>query len=249
MSAKKRIHLLDEIRGFCVFCMVFDHALFTLGYLFGHSFSRSFFDILAYISPAFAATFVLICGVSCMLSRDNMNRGIKILCAAAVVTLFSIFIMKDAPIIFGILHLLGTCVILYALLKKLIDKVPAPLGITACVLLFFVFYNVDKGYLFFEPFEVKLPESLYASGSLMMLGFRSPLSSYSDYFPLLPWMFSFFAGVFIGRYLTSRELPEGMYKSRVPLFSLLGTNAFFIYLIHQPLIFGVYYIISLIGGI
>lgn len=184
-----------------------------------------------------------------MLSRDNMNRGIKILCAAAVVTLFSIFIMKDAPIIFGILHLLGTCVILYALLKKLIDKVPAPLGITACVLLFFVFYNVDKGYLFFEPFEVKLPESLYASGSLMMLGFRSPLSSYSDYFPLLPWMFSFFAGVFIGRYLTSRELPEGMYKSRVPLFSLLGTNAFFIYLIHQPLIFGVYYIISLIGGI
>lgn len=229
--------------------MVFDHALFTLGYLFGHSFSRDFFDILAYISPLFAATFVLICGISCMLSRNNLKRGIKILSAALAVTLFSLLIMSDAPIIFGVLHLLGSCVILYALTKKLIDKIPAPVGIILCALLFFATYNVDMGYLGFPSLCIKLPESLYTSGYLMMFGFRSPYSAYSDYFPLLPWMFAFFAGVFIGRYIKDGNLPESMYKSRIPFFSMLGTNAFFIYLIHQPLIFGVYYLISLTGGI
>ncbi len=249
MSAKKRIHILDETRGFCVFCMVFDHALFTLGYIFGHRFSAEVFDILAYISPLFAAAFVIMCGVSCMLSRNNMHRGIKILCAAFGVTLFSVLFMGNAPIIFGILHLLGSCVILYALLKKLIDRIPVALGIILCAVLFFVTYNVDKGYLLFTPFAIKLPEGLYESGALMVLGFRSPFAAYSDYFPLLPWMFAFFAGVFLGRYMNSRVIPESMYKSRIPFLSMLGTNAFFVYLVHQPLIFGVYYIISLTGGI
>lgn len=249
MSAKKRIHILDEVRGFCVFCMVFDHALFTLGYMFDHHFSRIVFDLLAYISPLFAATFVMMCGASCMLSHNNLKRGIRILSAGVAVTLFSLIIMSDAPIIFGVLHLLGSCVTLYALTHKAIDKIPAPLGLVACVVLFFLTYSIDTGYLGFAPFVIKLPESIYESGHLMILGFRSPMSSYSDYFPLFPWMFAFFAGVFIGRYFMNEGLPEGVYKSRVPFFSMFGTNAFFVYIIHQPLIFGVYYLISLIGGI
>lgn len=249
MSAKKRIHTLDEIRGFCVFCMVFDHALFTLGYMYYHEFSRQVFDILSYISPFFAATFMLICGVSCMLSKDNKRRGIKILTAAFAVTLVSVFLMPQAPIHFGILHLLGSCVILYALLGKFIDRVPAPLGIILCCVLFLLFFNTEKGYLLFEPFSLYLPSALYESGLLMIFGFKSPYAAYSDYFPLLPWMFSFFCGIFIGRYLADGKAPKCMYKSRVPFFSLLGTNAFLIYLIHQPLIFGVYYLISLTGGI
>jgi len=249
LSAKKRIHTLDEIRGFCVFCMVFDHALFTLGYMYYHEFSRNLFDILSLISPFFAATFILICGASCMLSKDNMRRGIKILTAAFAVTLVSVFLMPDAPIHFGILHLLGSCVMLYAVFRRFIDRIPTILGIILCFVLFFVFYNTEKGYLFFEPFSLNLPDSLYESGLLMILGFRNPFVAYSDYFPLLPWIFSFFCGVFIGRYLKDGKAPKCMYKSRVPFFSLLGTNAFLIYLIHQPLIYGVYYLISLTGGI
>lgn len=249
MGAKKRIHLLDEIRGFCVFCMVFDHALFTLGYVFSHGFSQKAFDILAYISPLFALTFVLISGVSCMLSRNNLNRGVKILCAAFGVTLFSLFAMSDAPIIFGVLHLLGSCAILYALCAKLIDKINAPFGLVLCLMLFLVTCNTDRGYLGFEFFRINLPQELYEQEFLMVLGFRSPYSAYSDYFPLLPWLFAFFAGVFLGKLLKDRGFPDGMYKSRVPFFSMLGTNAFFVYLVHQPLIFGVYYIISLIGGL
>lgn len=249
MSAKKRIHLLDEIRGFCVFCMVFDHALFTLGYVFMHGFSQKMFDTLAYISPLFALTFVLISGASCMLSRNNLHRGIKTLCAGFLITLFSLFIMSDAPIIFGVLHLLGLCAVLYAVSEKLIRKIPSVLGLILCLVLFLFTYNTDKGYMGFEFLRINMPEFLYEQKLLMVLGFRSPYSAYSDYFPLLPWAFAFFAGVFAGRRLENGNLPETLYKSRVPFFSLLGTNAFFIYLIHQPLIFGVYYIISLFGGL
>ena len=30
--ATQRIHLMDELRGFAVFCMVFYHAFYTLAY-------------------------------------------------------------------------------------------------------------------------------------------------------------------------------------------------------------------------
>ena len=229
--------------------MVFDHALFTLGYVFFHGFSQKMFDLLAYISPLFALTFVLISGVSCMLSRNNLHRGIKTLCAAFLITLFSLFIMSDAPIIFGVLHLLGSCAVLYAVTEKFIRKIPASLGLILCLVLVLFTYNTDKGYMGFEFLPVNMPEKLYTQEFLMVFGFRSPYSAYSDYFPLLPWMFAFFAGVFAGRKLESQNLPEGIYKSRLPFFSMLGTNAFFIYLVHQPLIFGVYYIISLFGGL
>ena len=247
MTPKKRIHTLDEIRGFCVFCMVFDHCLFTLGYMFGHSFSRDFFDVLAYISPFFAVAFVLLCGVSCLLSHNNLLRGIKILLAGLAVTLVSLVIMGDSPIIFGILHMLGTCVLLYIPLRKLIDRIPTVAGIAVCAVMFLLTYSVEEGSLGIGKFTVDLPREIY-TGHLMVLGLRDFSSGYSDYFPLFPWMFAFFGGTFLGKYVRDGKLPESMYKSRVPFFSLLGTNAFFVYLVHQPLAYGVYYLFSLIGG-
>lgn len=248
MNHKERIHTLDEIRGFCVFCMVFDHGLFTYGYMFGNDFSRDFFDLLAYISPAFAAAFVLICGVSCMLSHSNLIRGLKISAAALAVTSASLIIMPDAPIIFGILHMLGVSVLLYAAAKKLIDKIPAMAGIIVCALLFLITFNIERGYLGAGMLRINIPLELYTSNHLMILGLISPFKAYSDYFPLLPWIFAFFAGIFIGRYAKDGKFPKCMYKPRILFFSLLGKNAFFVYLIHQPLAWGVFYIISLIGG-
>ncbi|MGN0452809.1 MAG: heparan-alpha-glucosaminide N-acetyltransferase domain-containing protein [Ruminococcus sp.] len=249
MARKRCIHALDEIRGFCVFCMIFDHCLFTLGYVFGHSFCAEFFDILAYISPAFAATFVIICGISSQLSSSNLKRGTKILAAAAVISLGSLIVMPDMPIIFGVLHLLGVCVLLFIPLRKAIDKIPTALGIAVCIILFLLTYGVDSGRLGIGALSIELPDALYSGGFFMALGFRSPASAYADYFPLLPWCFAFFAGAFIGKSARKGQFPEAMYKSRVPFFSLFGKNAFFVYLIHQPLIYGVYYIISLFGGI
>ncbi len=248
LNPKTRIHALDEIRGFCVFCMVFDHALFTYGFIFANTFARNLFDFFSHISPAFAAVFVLLCGISCRLSRSNLLRGLRICAAALVLTFGSLIIMPHTPIIFGILHLLGLCVLLYHFTGRFTDKLPAPVGIAICALLFALTYNIGNGYLGIGNLRINIPFEVYESNHLMVLGIISPFKAYSDYFPLLPWIFAFYAGVFIGKYAKEGKFPKWMYKSRVPFLQTLGKNAFFVYLIHQPLGFGVFYIISLIGG-
>lgn len=228
--------------------MVFHHCMFTLGYLFRHEFARSMFDFFTNINLVFSVAFMMLCGISCQLSHSNLKRGFKILAAAAAITAVSLIIIPDAPILFGILHLLGACVMLYIPLRRLIDKIPGVVGIIICAVLFVFLYNIENGYIGFGILSIKLPSSLCQSGYLMVFGLRSPYSAYSDYYPLIPWAFAFFAGTFVGKYFRDGKAPETLYRSRIPFFSTLGTNAFIVYLIHQPIAFGLYYLLSLLGG-
>ena len=249
MPERKRIHTLDEIRGFCVFCMIFDHCLFTLGYNFGREFSAGLFDFFAYISPLFAYTFVLLCGISSRLSRNNALRGARILLVAMIVTFVSYVIMPEMPIEFGILHMLGSSILLYCLMEKYVEKFPKGLMCALCASLFLVTYSIPEMKLGFGDFSYPLPRSLYESNNFMILGFASPYVAYSDYYPLIPWFFAFLSGVFLGGFLKDDKAPEWMYKSRVPFFSVLGTNAFFAYIAHQPIAYGIFTVIETFGGI
>ncbi|MBE6738103.1 MAG: DUF1624 domain-containing protein [Ruminococcaceae bacterium] len=250
LTSKKRIHTIDEIRGFCVFCMVFFHCFFTYGYMFGNEFAKNLFDFFEHISFLFSATFILICGISCRLSRNNFLRGSKIIGAALCVTLVTLIVMPDMPITFGILHLLGSCVLIYSLVGRFTDKIPVIPGVAVCFLLFIVAYNMPEGrYIGFGDLRLDLPSKLYESDFLMMFGFLPEGKAYSDYFPLIPYIFPFFAGTFIGKFAKEERFPKFMYKARIKPLSVLGRNAFFVYLIHQPLAYGVFYLISLIGGV
>lgn len=250
MTSKKRIHTIDEIRGFCVFCMVFFHAFFTYGYMFGNETAQILFDFFEHISFLFSAAFILICGISCRLSRSNFLRGAKIIGAALCVTLVSLVMMPDMPITFGILHLLGSCVLIYAFIGRFTDKIPVLPGVLICILLFIATYNLPEGrFIGLGAFRYDLPSKLYETDFLTVFGFLPQGKAYSDYFPLIPYVFPFFAGTFIGKFAKEERFPQFMYKSRIKSLSVLGRNAFFVYLIHQPLAYGVFYLISLIGGI
>ncbi|MDO5124000.1 MAG: heparan-alpha-glucosaminide N-acetyltransferase domain-containing protein [Eubacteriales bacterium] len=249
MQAKERIYALDEIRGFCVFCMVFHHCMFTLGYMFGGEFAAELFLLCMYIEPFFAAAFIMICGISCNLSENNQKRGLKILGGGLVISAVSFIVMPEAPITFGILHLLGTSVLLYIPLRKIIQKIPVGAGMGLCLVLFLLTYNLAYGYIGFGDFSVTLPQSLYRGYLGTPFGFRDLWQDYSDYFPLFPWFFAFLSGAFLGRLAKEGKFPRFMYKSRVPFFSMLGKNAFLVYIAHQPIAFGIYYLISLFGGI
>lgn len=249
MEKKKRIHALDEIRGFCVFCMVFFHCFFTMGFMYGGEISVKLFRFFSPIQPCFAAAFIIICGISCHLSHNNLMRGLIILGISLGVTAVSLFIMPEAPISFGILHLLSVSILLYVPLKKLFAKIPLWLGLSLCVLLFFLTYNLQHGNLLFEPFEINLPKELYSSNYLMIFGFIAPNTYYSDYFPLMPWLFAFLFGTFLGRFAKEEKFAKFMYKARIPFLSMLGQNALLIYVLHQPIAYGIYYLLSLLGGI
>ena len=78
-AARPRIHLMDEVRGFAVLCMVVRHAFYLIGYLFDQPWAQAAFDFFAPVSPLFAGAFVLISGISSQLSHSNWARGAKLL--------------------------------------------------------------------------------------------------------------------------------------------------------------------------
>jgi len=244
MRETKRIGLLDEIRGFAILCMVVYHFMFSLENFYDVNvpiFFESWFDIIRSI---FAGTFIFISGCVCRFSRNNLKRGVQCFFLGMVITFVVAFAQPDFPIHFGILHLLGISMIIFALAERFFEAVPPLIGIILFAFLFLVFQNVKNGYIGFEGlFSVTMPEDLYKAGVLFPFGFTNPAVSYSDYFPLLPWFCVFAAGSFFGVYAKENALPRWFYKTRVKFLAATGRYTIWIYMLHQPIIIAILNII------
>lgn len=112
--------------------------------------------------------------------------------------------------------------------------------------LFFLTYNIGNGYLGFGTLKIMLPESWYGGNALFALGFTDSSFYSADYFPLLPWLFVFIAGTYLGVWAQQGRFPEWAYRSRAPFFQLMGRHSLAIYILHQPVIYGVLTLASLI---
>lgn len=242
---RQRVHLIDEIRGLSIILMVFYHAFFMLGYFFEIEFlakAQVFFEPL---QPPFACLFIFISGISSNLSRSNFKRGIRLLGIALGFTLVTAVILPrfditGAEIYFGVLHLLSVSMLLYALLKKPLSKVPTSVGISVMLVLFAVTFTVQSGkFLWLE-----IPDKIYDFGWLAPLGFPATDFYSADYFPVLPYIFMFFAGTFFGRLAEKDALPKSWYVSRCRPLSAVGKKTLIIYILHWPIIFLLGLIIS-----
>lgn len=243
-----RIYLMDELRGFAVFCMVFYHGFYTLGYLFGSPIGIYYFRFFMPAEPFFAGLFMFISGIASNLSRSNLSRGLKLLALALGVTLVTGLFLPEDIITFGILHFLAVCMILYGLLKKTADRYRFSwVPVAVCFALYFLTRGVPEGFLGIGPFSVGLPAALYGSGWLAPLGFPGGGFASSDYFPLLPWIFVFAAGTFVGKLAKVGRFPEFSYRSQVPILSWFGRHALILYLVHQPAIYGLCLLFQYLG--
>ena len=244
-SDRKRIHLIDEVRGLSIILMVFYHAFFILGDFFGFDFMSRTQQFFSPLQPLFACLFIFISGISSNLSRSNFKRGLRLLAIALGFTIVTAVILPKfgltgAEIIFGILHLLSVSMLVYALIKKPLEKVPTNIGVAVCFLLFVLTFSVQAGkVLWFD-----LPLSLYQHTFLAPLGFPSYGFYSADYFPILPYMFMFFAGTFFGRLEKEGRIPQAWYVSRCRPLSVIGSKTLIIYVLHWPIIFIIGLIIS-----
>lgn len=246
-----RYAFLDELRGFAVFCMVIYHALYSLYHVFYLEWAGQLLYFFMPIEPLFAAMFIWLCGFCTQFSRNSYKRGLLLAGAAAVVsaatlalTLFDI----NEVILFGVLFLLAAGTLLYALLKKWVDKCNPLVGMVVSTVLFCLTYCVPFGYFGVPPLAVALPKWLYGTPFLAFLGFPNAQFSSADYFPLVPWLFIFFFGVFASKLYKNRPLPQGLQKSRCKPLAFLGKKALWVYLLHQPVIMGVTWLVQLILG-
>lgn len=248
-SNRKRIYALDELRGFSVFCMVFYHAFYSVGLIFNVPFFVSLLKFFMPAEPFFAAIFIIISGISSNLSHSNLSRGAKLFVVAMAVTLVTAIVEPKYIIQFGVLHMLSISMLIYGLLQKPLSKIPRIFGMIFFGLLFIISYCVPYHYLGIPNFfAVKLPSVLYSTSFLYPIGFPNARFSSSDYFPLIPWLFAFLFGTYIGKYAAEERFPKFTYKSHIPFFSFLGRHALLIYIIHQPIIFGITYAIAFIRG-
>lgn len=243
-AQKTRLTLLDELRGFLVLCMIVYHTLLLMERPFGYEWAGTLFNLLEPLQPPFAAGFIFICGISSRFSRSNLKRGLKLALVAAAISLVTVYVLPliglhGFSVLFGILHCLAACILLYVPLRALLERIPVPVGITVCLLLYLCFYQFPYGsFGVTETLSVPYPESWTSTNLLCWLGLRNDQFFSSDYFPLLPNFFMFLAGTFAGisvqQKQTDHTLPEWVYPKRCAPLRWLGTHALLVYVLHTP---------------
>lgn len=172
--------------------------------------------------------------------------------AGLIVTLVTAVIMPTigitgAEIYFGILSCLGCCMSITGLFMPLINKAGSKAsfaGMAVCAVLFLATYSLSSHELLFGL--IKLPDSLFSSNLFMPFGFYASTFASADYFPLIPWLFLFLLGAFLGKWAKDGAFPAGFYKSRSKFLQKVGKNSLWIYLLHQPALYVIMYLIGFI---
>jgi uncharacterized membrane protein len=214
----KRVWEIDFLRGLALVLMVYFHVIYDMNEIYGYNINyESGLNRLA--GRTAGILFILISGVSCELSRNNLKRGLKILGFGLAITLFTYLAYPSFAILFGILHLIGTSIILYSLLlSKAKWSVQAAAGIAIIASKALVNkVSVMHDFLFF-------------------IGIYSPRFSSADYYPLVPWFGFFLLGAAAGKllYKDKRSLLTETYRDNI--INMAGRHTLLVYLVHQPII-------------
>lgn len=224
----KRIGLLDMWRSLCVAVMVLWHGLYDLA-LFGRL-DMAVMESAAAGAAAFfcAGGFILISGICARLSRENLRRGFFVFCVGLLLSL--VMALMKMTVAFGILQFFGAAMIVYSLLRERIDHWTGA-GFPAACLALFVLSRI-----FTESVTVGC-KWLYPLG-LRAEGFYS-----ADYYPLFPWLFLFLFGTWLGG-IVERERERPIFSRSFPAWlTFAGRHSLLIYLLHQPLICGLFFLL------
>lgn len=168
-----------------------------------------------------AGSFIVISGVCARLSRRPLRRGLIVLGAALLVSAATY--LFGAPVYWGILHLLGACMLLYAAVRKRWETLPEIYACSAALLFFAL--------TFVLPIRVRVGVPF-----LFPFGLRTTVFASADYYPLLPWGALFFAAAAAGERLGDMP-PEKKYVPAPRPLAWLSRRSLLIYLVHQPVLF------------
>ncbi len=264
MDKSKRAFELDALRGLALFMMILHHMIFDFRYLLGlnvFAFQETYwFNYI--LRPAFVGVFVVVSGICCQFSRNNMKRALK-LCLIAlgfsiVMGVFSLVSGEELYVFFNVLHLLALGTFLYGLYTIWEEKSAEkrrktnPTASLTSVRGEIVILLISAAIIFSDQLTTIYASSIQ-SYWLLPLGFLPQYHiGMGDYLPILPWLGFFFVGVIIGRlgYKNKMTLfpdsPKSVLKISRP-FEWFGRNSLLIYLIHQPIFLAILFGLRYLG--
>lgn len=243
-----RYKILDIIRGITLIEMIIYHGLWDLVYVFDADFLW-FRETGAYIwQQSICCTFILLSGFCWSLGKNKLKRGATVFLCGGIITAVTVLMMPAERIVFGVLTLIGSSMLIMIPLEKILKKIKGEIGGIISLLLFLLFRNINRGYLGFEQLNLlELPKEWYRNYITAFLGLPSRDFYSTDYFSLLPWFFLFLTGYFLYRWLHQKEKLEvlGNWKMNIPVIEWLGKNSLLIYMLHQPIVYGILYLCNL----
>jgi len=224
---------VDLLRGAAVIMMISFHFAFDLSYL-----GLRHLDLCSgawyLFARATASLFLLLVGTSLVLSASRaegenrdifphlLRRGLWIFSLGMGLTLATYALIREGFIVFGVLHLIGTSVIIsYPFLKR--PRLSGLLG-----------FSIIWANWTLQGMEVDYPWLLWLG--LAPAGFFS-----LDYFPLVPWWGMVLVGISLGGffypgYRRRVPLPDLSFCPPIKPFIALGRSSLLIYLVHQPIL-------------
>ena len=237
-NSKPRIWELDALRGVCILCVIVVHFLFDLSFFGGLDLTLPAWYV--FIQEYGGAIFVVLSGDCVTLGSKSVRRGLIVFACGMLITAVTYGMYRlgmsgaDVVVKFGVLHLLGVCMLVYPAFKKLPPAALALLGLAIAI----------TGYAIRG---VVVPQHWLFPLGLTYEGFTS-----SDYFPLFPQLGYFLIGAAIGKtaYREKRTfLPGSFQKTGIArFFCWCGRQSLFIYLLHQPIVYGLLELVLLLRG-
>ena len=243
MKKSKRRASLDTLRGLTLVSMIAYHACWDLVYLFGKDWAWYRSEGAYLWQQSICWTFILLSGYCWSLGRQKWKRGLTVFGAGVLISAVTWTVMPESRIFFGVLSLLGSAMLLTIPMERLLNKLPAAVGLGLNFALFWLFRGVSGGSVAFG--RIALPQALYANYLTACFGFPPRDFFSTDYFALLPWLFLFWCG-----YELYRLFPDAAKRDiSLPLVTAMGRKSLLIYLLHQPLVYGVLTALNFIGVI
>ncbi len=247
LNRKSRLPLLDTVRGITMISMIAYHACWDFVYLLG--FSWNWYNSRAGFlwQQSICWTFILLSGFCIPFSNHLWKRGLQVFGAGALVTAVTLAVLPEDRVVFGVLTLIGSCMLLMACWKtitgKRIDnsderKAMPVLWAAVFFLLFLFAKNVNSGFLQIGAQKIVLPTQIYSNLFTTYLGFPAPDFYSTDYFSLIPWVFLYLTGYHLHGVCRKYGFFErGIFGISIAPFAFLGRHSLFIYLLHQPVLY------------
>lgn len=231
---------IDVARGIAVIMMIVYHIFFDLNFLHIVDIPLNALSFQLFLYPI-GTLFLSVVGVSLVVSYQNyvikhhhppsflkyVKRSLLLFAIALLITGVTWIYPHDGFIVFGVIHCISISILFsYWFLTRH----------RAALLSGFVIILIG---IYFSNFRIANPY-------LFWLGLKSCTFYSLDYFPLFPWLGVVLIGVFFGHHIyhvlrKKYEQPPSIPYGVKPL-SFIGRHSLVIYLVHQPIIYGILFL-------